>query len=108
MGSAKTIQARYTLIFIAFVAVVFLLTEEGIRHFITPKLKASEEQLVLGKVNKISRPFSSKLAKVEAQSRSITRTIPLLDDASIDIVVPGLVDPYGDPKVFGGGIWPLP
>ena len=28
MGSIKTIQARYTLIFIAFVAVVFLLTED--------------------------------------------------------------------------------
>ncbi len=108
MGSIKTIQARYTLIFIAFVAVVFLLTEEGIRHFITPKLKASEEQLVLGKVNKISEAILFELAKVEAQSRSITQTIPLLDSASIDVVVPGLVDQYGDPKVFGGGIWPLP
>ena len=108
MGSIKTIQARYTLIFIAFVAVVFLLTEEGIRHFITPKLKAAEEQLVLGKVNKISEAILFELAKVEAQSRSITQTIPLLDSASIDVVVPGLVDQYGDPKVFGGGIWPLP
>jgi methyl-accepting chemotaxis protein len=108
MGSIKTIQARYTLIFIAFIVVVFLLTEEGIRHFITPKLKASEEQLVLGKVNKIAETILFELAKVEAQSRSITQTIPLLDSDSIDVVVPGLVDQYGDPKVFGGGIWPLP
>lgn len=108
MGSIKTIQARYTLIFIAFVVVVFLLTEEGIRHFVTPKLKAAEEQLVLSKVNKISEAILFELAKVEAQSRSITQTIPLLDSASIDVVVPGLVDQYGDPKVFGGGIWPLP
>ena len=86
-----------------FVAVVFLLTEEGIRHFITPKLKASEEQLVLGKVNKISEAILFELAKVEAQSRSITQTIPLLDSDTIDVVVPGLVDQYGDPKVFGGG-----
>ena len=43
-------------------AVVFLLTEEGIRHFITPKLKASEEQLVLGKVNKISEAILFELA----------------------------------------------
>ncbi|UUY09754.1 methyl-accepting chemotaxis protein [Pseudomonas sp. J452] len=108
MSSLKTIQARYTLIFIAFIAVIFVLTEEGIRHFITPQLKASEEQLVLGKVNKIAETILFELAKVEAQSRSITQTIPLLDSASIDSVVPGLVDQYGDPKVFGGGIWPLP
>ena len=108
MGAIKTIQARYTLIFVAFIAVVFLLTEEVIRHFVTPKLKASEEQLVLGKVSKISETILFELAKVEAQSRSITQTIPLLDSDSIDVVVPGLVDQYGDPKVFGGGIWPLP
>ncbi len=107
MSSLKTIQARYTLIFIAFIAVIFVLTEEGIRHFITPKLKASEEQLVLGKVNKIAETILFELAKVEAQSRSITQTIPLLDSDTIDTVVPGLVDQYGDPKVFGGGIWPL-
>lgn len=107
MSSLKTIQARYTLIFIAFIAVIFVLTEEGIRHFITPKLKASEEQLVLGKVNKIAETILFELAKVEAQSRSITQTIPLLDSDTIDSVVPGLVDQYGDPKVFGGGIWPL-
>ncbi|QKE64840.1 methyl-accepting chemotaxis protein [Aquipseudomonas campi] len=108
MSSLKTIQARYTLIFIAFIAVIFVLTEEGIRHLITPKLKASEEQLVLDKVNRIAETILFELAKVEAQSRSITQTIPLLDSASIDTVVPGLVDQYGDPKVFGGGIWPLP
>ena len=31
-----------------------------------------------------------------AQSRSITQTIPLLDSDTIDVVVPGLVDQYGD------------
>jgi methyl-accepting chemotaxis protein len=108
MVSLKTIQSRYTLIFIAFLAVIFLLTEEGIRHFITPQLKTAEEQLVLGKVNKIAETILFELAKVEAQSRSITQTIPLLDSDSIDLVVPGLVDQYGDAKVFGGGIWPLP
>jgi len=108
MGSLKTIQARYTLIFIVFMAVVFLLTEEGIRHFVTPKLKESEERLVLNQVSRISENILFELAKVEAQSRSITQTVPLLDSDSIDRVVPGLVDQYGDPKVFGGGIWPLP
>jgi methyl-accepting chemotaxis protein len=108
MGMLKTIQSRYTVLFIAFIVVIVLLTEEGIRHFVTPKLRASEEQLVLTKINKIAENILFELAKVEAQSRSITQTVPLLDSDSIDLVVPGLVDQYGDPKIFGGGIWPLP
>lgn len=108
MGSIKTVKARYSLTLALFILVVFILTEEGIRHFITPTLKTSEEQLVLDKVNKISETILFELGKVEAQSRSITQTVPLLDSDSIDRVVPGLVDQYGDPKVFGGGIWPLP
>ena len=108
MGMFKTIQTRYTAMFIAFIVVIFLITEEGIRRFIAPQLRASEEQAVLVKVNEIAETILFELAKVEAQSRSITQTVPLLDSDSIDLVVPGLVDQYGDPKVFGGGIWPLP
>ncbi|MES2818811.1 MAG: methyl-accepting chemotaxis protein [Pseudomonadota bacterium] len=108
MFSLKTVQARYTLIFIAFIAVIFLLTEQGIRYFVTPKIKASEEQLVLTKVDGIARQILLELGRVQAQSRSITQTVPLLDSEAIDVVLPGLVDQYGDPKVFGGGVWPLP
>lgn len=107
MSSLKTIKARYTVIFVVFVAILFVLTEEGIRHFIAPKLKVSEEQLVLTRVGTIADTIRIELAKVEAQSRSITQTIPLLDSDAIDRVLPGLVDQYGDAKVFGGGIWPL-
>jgi methyl-accepting chemotaxis protein len=32
----------------------------------------------------------------------------LLEGHAIDQVLPGLVDQYGELKVFGGGIWPLP
>ena len=39
MSAFKTIQSRYTLMFVAFIAVIFLLTEEGIRHFITPPVE---------------------------------------------------------------------
>jgi methyl-accepting chemotaxis protein len=108
MGSFKTIRSRYTLVFVLFMSVIFILTEEGIRHFITPTLKASEEQRVLSKVKQIADTILFELAKVEAQSRSITQTVPLLDSDTIDAVLPGLVDQYGDAKVFGGGIWPLP
>ena len=108
MPSFKTIQLRYTLGLLVFFALVLALTEEGIRHFVTPKLKSSEEQLTLGQIGAIGQNIRFELAKVQAQSRSITQTIPLLDSDTIDQVVPGLVDQYGDAKVFGGGIWPLP
>jgi methyl-accepting chemotaxis protein len=64
MGSFKTIRARYTLILVLFMSVIFILTEEGIRHFITPRLKASEEQRVLSQVNKIAETILFELAKV--------------------------------------------
>jgi methyl-accepting chemotaxis protein len=108
MGMFKTIQTRYTAMFIAFIVVIFLITEEGIRRFIAPQLRAAEEQTVLAHIDEVAERILFELAKVEAQSRSITQTVPLLDSDSIDRVVPGLVDQYGDPKVFGGGIWPLP
>ncbi len=108
MGMFKTIQSHYTLMFIVFIVVIALLTEEGIRRFIAPQLRASEEQAVLAHIDEVAGRVLFELAKVEAQSRSITQTVPLLDSDSIDRVVPGLVDQYGDPKVFGGGIWPLP
>jgi methyl-accepting chemotaxis protein len=104
----KTIQSRYTMMFIVFIVVIALLTEEGIRRFIAPQLRASEEQAVLAHIDEVAGRILFELAKVEAQSRSITQTVPLLDSDSIDRVLPGLVDQYGDPKVFGGGIWPLP
>ena len=108
MGMFKTIQSRYTAMFIAFIVVIFLITEEGIRRFIAPQLRVAEEQTVLAHIDEVAERILFELAKVEAQSRSITQTVPLLDSDSIDRVVPGLVDQYGDPKVFGGGIWPLP
>ncbi|MET1079947.1 MAG: methyl-accepting chemotaxis protein [Pseudomonas sp.] len=108
MASLKTVQARYTVIFIVFIGVIFLLTEQGIRHFVAPKLKESEEQVVLGKVEGIADEILLELGRVQAQSRAITQAVPLLDSAVIDQVLPGLVDQYGDAKVFGGGVWPLP
>ena len=108
MGMFKTIQSRYTLMFIVFIVVIVLITEEGIRRFIAPQLRAAEEQMVVAHIDEVAESILFELGRVEAQSRSITQTVPLLDSDSIDRVVPGLVDQYGDIKVFGGGIWPLP
>ncbi|HEX8543594.1 MAG TPA: methyl-accepting chemotaxis protein [Pseudomonas sp.] len=103
----KTVQARYTLIFIVLIAVIALITEQGIEHFVAPKIQATEEQVVLQKVDQVATRILTDLARVEAQSRGITQAIPLLDSDGIDRVMPGLIDQYGDAKVFGGGIWPM-
>jgi methyl-accepting chemotaxis protein len=104
----KTVQARYTVIFVAVIGVIGVITEQGIEHFVTPKVRASEEQVVLDKVDQISTRILIDLARVEAQSRGITQSVPLLQSDDIDKILPGLVDQYGDAKVFGGGIWPIP
>lgn len=103
----KTVQARYTVIFIVLIAVIALITEQGIEHFVAPKIQATEEQVVLHKVDQVATRILTDLARVEAQSRGITQAIPLLDSDGIDRVMPGLIDQYGDAKVFGGGIWPM-
>lgn len=104
----KTIQLRYTFIAVSIILLASLLTIAGIRAFVAPALKTNEEQLMLEKVNEITSTILLELKKVEAQSRSITQTVAVLDSDTIDTVVPQLVDQYGDAKVFGGGIWPLP
>ena len=103
----KTVQARYTVIFIVLIAVIALITEQGIEHFVAPKIQATEEQVVLQKVDQVATRILTDLARVEAQSRGITQAVPLLDSYGIDRIMPGLIDQYGDAKVFGGGIWPM-
>jgi len=103
----KTVQARYTVIFIVLIAAIALMTEQGIEHFVAPKIQATEEQVVLHKVDQVATRILTDLARVEAQSRGITQAVPLLDSDGIDRVMPGLIDQYGDAKVFGGGIWPM-
>ena len=103
----KTVQARYTVIFIVLIAAIALITEQGIEHFVAPKIQATEEQVVLHKVDQVATRILTDLARVEAQSRGITQAVPLLDSDGIDRVMPGLIDQYGDAKVFGGGIWPM-
>jgi len=108
MLSLRTIKARYTAAFIGFVLLVMLLTMLGIKRFVTPQLIEAGETIVMSQVTEIGEHIAMDLARVEAQARSITQTVPMLDSEEIDRVLPGLVDQYGDVKVFGGGIWPLP
>ncbi|MCD9116755.1 methyl-accepting chemotaxis protein [Pseudomonas bijieensis] len=108
MPSFRTIQARYTLFLIVFMLVLSILTVVGISYLVAPKLRQTEEQVALNRIAEVAEQIQGELNKVQAQQRSITQTIPLLDSDAIDKVLPGLVDQYGELKVFGGGIWPLP
>ncbi|WEF34633.1 methyl-accepting chemotaxis protein [Pseudoduganella chitinolytica] len=78
------------------------------QSFVAPDLARLEGRLITDQAAEIGNRVSEQLRKVEAQQRSITQTVALLDSAQIDVLQPGLVDQYGDPNVFGGGIWPLP
>jgi methyl-accepting chemotaxis protein len=93
--------ADYFLVLVALTLVV-------IHVFVSPDLRATEAKLVEWNVDEIGNVITNKLHQVEAQQRSITQTVALMDSASIDRLHPGLVDQYGDADVFGGGIWPLP
>ncbi|WP_426133221.1 methyl-accepting chemotaxis protein [Pseudomonas sp. PWP3-1b2] len=108
MPPLRSIQARYTLFLVLFVLVLIVLTVVGIGQLVAPQLRHTEEQVVLNRVAEVAEQIKGELNKVQAQQRSITQTIPLLDSDAIDKVLPGLVDQYGELKVFGGGIWPLP
>src|SRR5471032_3154481 len=108
MPPLRSIQTRYTLFLVLFVLVLFVLTVVGIGQLVAPKLRHTEEQVVLNRIAEVAEQIQGELNKVQAQQRSITQTIPLLDSDAIDKVLPGLVDQYGELKVFGGGIWPLP
>ncbi|MDD0987426.1 methyl-accepting chemotaxis protein [Pseudomonas shahriarae] len=108
MPTLRSIQTRYTLFLVLFVLVLSVLTVVGIGQLVAPTLKHTEEQVVLNRIAEVAVQIQGELNKVQAQQRSITQTIPLLDSDAIDKVLPGLVDQYGELKVFGGGIWPLP
>lgn len=108
MPALRTIQARYTLFLILFILLLSVLTVVGISQLVAPTLRDTEEKVVLNRIAEVAVQIQGELNKVQAQQRSITQTIPLLDSAAIDVVLPGLVDQYGELKVFGGGIWPLP
>lgn len=104
----QTIQARYTATFVGFVLLIAVLTAVGINYLITPSLTSTDERKLVTEAGEISAVIKGELARVQAQQRVITETVPQLDSDSIDRLLPSMVNQYGESKVFGGGIWPLP
>ncbi|MDO9345515.1 MAG: methyl-accepting chemotaxis protein [Pseudomonas sp.] len=104
----QTIQARYAATFIGFVLLVAILTASGIALFITPGLTSTDESKLVTEAAEISAVIKGELARVQSQQRVITEVVPELDSDSIDRLLPSMINQYGELKVFGGGIWPLP
>ncbi|KTC33926.1 hypothetical protein AO265_30210, partial [Pseudomonas sp. ABAC61] len=100
MPALRTIQARYTLFLALFIVLMLVLTVVGIGQLVAPKLRQTEEQVALDRIAEVAQRIQGELNKVQAQQRSITQTVALLDSDSIDRVLPGLVDQYGEQKVF--------
>lgn len=104
----KTIQARYTATFIGSITLIAALTAVGINLFVTPSLTANDERHLTNAAAQIGGVIKAELGRVQAQQRVITETVPQLESDDIDRLLPSMVNQYGELKVFGGGVWPLP
>ena len=104
----KTTQARFTVAIVAFFIVLMVVTVAVINFFVAPQLKTNEERLVRYEVDALAARIVEQMNRVQAQQRTITEAVSVLDSAAIDSLLPALVNQYQDSNVFGGGIWPLP
>ena len=104
----KTTQARFTVTLIAFFLLLLAVTLIVINLFVAPQLKNNEERLVRYEVDALAARIVEQMNRVQAQQRTITEAVSVMDSQAIDALLPALVNQYQDSNVFGGGIWPLP
>ncbi|QZX94688.1 HAMP domain-containing protein [Pantoea alfalfae] len=104
----KTTQSRFTATMIAFFVALLLVTVWVINQFVAPQLVDSESRLVRYQVDSLASGIVEQMNRVQAQQRAITEAASVMDSATIDALLPTLVNQYQDSNVFGGGIWPLP
>ncbi|WP_418162339.1 methyl-accepting chemotaxis protein [Pantoea vagans] len=104
----KTTQSRFTATMIAFFVALLLVTVWVINQFVAPQLVDSESRLVRYQVDSLASGIVEQMNRVQAQQRAITEAASAMDSATIDTLLPTLVNQYQDSNVFGGGIWPLP
>ena len=104
----KTTQSRFTATMIAFFVALLLVTVWVINQFVAPQLVNSESRLVRFQVDSLASGIVEQMNRVQAQQRAITEATSVMDSATIDTLLPTLVNQYQDSNVFGGGIWPLP
>ncbi|NEG85300.1 HAMP domain-containing protein [Pantoea agglomerans] len=104
----KTTQSRFTATMIAFFVALLLVTVWVINQFVAPQLVDSESRLVRYQVDSLASGIVEQMNRVQAQQRAITEAASVMDSATIETLLPTLVNQYQDSNVFGGGIWPLP
>jgi methyl-accepting chemotaxis protein len=104
----KTTQSRFTATMIAFFVALLLVTVWVINQYVAPQLVDSESRLVRYQVDSLASGIVEQMNRVQAQQRAITEAASVMDSATIDTLLPTLVNQYQDSNVFGGGIWPLP
>jgi len=63
----KTVEVRYTVIFVVLIAVIALITEQSVEHFVAPQIQATE--VVLQKVNQVILIRTSKVSPGAADDR---------------------------------------
>ncbi|MES1935109.1 methyl-accepting chemotaxis protein [Salinisphaera hydrothermalis] len=108
MGWLKSLRVRYTVFAVAFFVVITGVTVAVIESYVAPELRRQSEANVAEQVGNIADTIQKRLARVNAQMRTITQTVAGLPNDQIQTILPTLVDQYGDTSISGGGIWPLP
>ncbi|MCI8906260.1 MAG: methyl-accepting chemotaxis protein [Enterobacter sp.] len=104
----KSTQSRITLLVSVFFLLLTLLTLWVVMHFVAPQLLKNEYQRVHSLISEQTAAITVQMSRVQAQQRSLTETVSLLDSPQIDNLLPPLINQNGDRTLFGGGVWPLP
>lgn len=104
----KTTQSRFTATLIAFFILLMAVTVVVINLLVAPQLSHNESRLVRYEVETLGMRIIEQMNRVQAQQRAITESASVMESATIDLLLPALVNQYQDINVFGGGIWPLP
>lgn len=104
----KSLQSRATLLVSAFFLLLTLITLWVVMNFVAPQLLKTEYRRAQYEVSEQASAVTQLMSRVQAQQRSLTETVALLESAQIDSLLPALVNQNGDAAIFGGGVWPLP
>ncbi|UPW18071.1 methyl-accepting chemotaxis protein [Agarivorans sp. TSD2052] len=104
----KSIRFVYTAYFSFFILLIALVTSVGISVLVSPKLNENAINIVESKLDLLESEFLGELNKVNSQQLAIAQLTSELPGSGIDILLPSLIDQYGDSKIEGGGIWPIP
>jgi methyl-accepting chemotaxis protein len=101
-------QSRIILLVSAFFLLLTGITVWVVLQLVAPSLLKTEYQRVHSQIGEQAAAITTQMSRVQAQQRSLTETVSLLESAQIDNLLPALINQNGDSALFGGGVWPLP